>query len=367
MASFTLFDLRREFFRCAVWLVALSLYLFFSPARLSAQSPSKELIDGAKKEGQLTYWGTNGEVALKIFGPFLKRYGLKLEVFDEQANSVAERVITEAQAGTYTPDLLEVSTEWLTFVDAKGLLATDYKWPNVGKWAVKQPLLPKAAFYAVEPRPAIFNTEVLPKSEWPKGPIEKALINPKFNGLAALSTSSEELPLVLAYLWGSADKLNWERSFAFFTRLMEVTKPKAVRGYTGPQKLLAAGEFGVLHFGLFSRAFRDVTAGAPIGVGALDPMIATFSAVAITKHAPHPNAARLVAHWLTTTEGQENKSKIAGSLPLDPTAKSAPAEYAKKWGITADKLIYVPVEVLTNQDSLKKSDEFFRKLVKIRK
>ncbi|HZD41450.1 MAG TPA: hypothetical protein VE131_12050, partial [Terriglobales bacterium] len=47
---------------------------------VSAQEPSKDLIDAAKKEGQVTYWGTNGEVALKIFGPFLKRYGLKLEV-----------------------------------------------------------------------------------------------------------------------------------------------------------------------------------------------------------------------------------------------------------------------------------------------
>ena len=333
----------------------------------SAQGPSDELVAAAKKEGQITYWGTNGEVALKIFSPFLKRYGLKIEVFDEQANSIAERVITESQAGTYTADLLEVSPEWLTFVQAKGLLATDYNWPNVAKWGVKQPLLPSVAFYAAEPRPSIFNTDLISKSDWPRGPIEKVLPNPKYKGMAALSTSSEEFPLLLAYLWGSAEKLNWDRSFAFFRRLIEVTQPKAVRGYTGPQKLLAAGEFGVMHFGLFSRAYRNARDGAPVGVGALDPLISSFSAIAITKNAPHPNAARLAAHWLTTTEGQENKSKIAGSLPLDPKAKSAVADYATKWGITADKLTYVPVEVLTNKDALKKSDEFFRKLIKLRK
>jgi hypothetical protein len=76
--------------------------------------------------------------------------------------------------------------------------------------------------------------------------------------------------MVYAYLWGSADKLNWERSFAFFERLAKVTKPRAVRGYTPSQRLLAAGDFGLLHFGLFSRAFRDARDGAPVGVGAVE-------------------------------------------------------------------------------------------------
>jgi len=367
MRQFRFSTLRNEWWKLFVTLVVVILYSLLASVSVLAQEPPKQLIEAAKKEGQLTYWGTNGEVALKIFAPFLKRYGLKLEVFDEVANSIAERMITEAQAGTYTPDLVEISPEWLTFVDARGLLATDYQWPNVQKWGVKQPLLPKAAFYGADPRPAIFNTNLISKEDWPKGPIEKALINPKFKGLSALSTSSEEFPMLYAYLWGSADKLNWERSFEFFRRLVEITEPKAVRGYTGPQKLLAAGEFGLMHFGLFSRAYRNVKDGAPVGVGAFDPITASPSTLAIPKHAPHPNAARLAAHWITTTEGQEHKSVIGGQLPLDPNAKSAPAEFAKKWGITPDKLSFVPIEVLSNQDALKKSDDFYRKLLRVRK
>ena len=367
MRYFAFASLGSGWLRCLASFSALIAYGLLVSVSALAQEPPKELIEAAKKEGQLTYWGTGGEVALKVYEPFLKRYGLKLEVFDEVANSIAERMITEAQAGTYTPDIVEISPEWLTFVDARGLLATDYEWPNAQKWGVKQPLLPKAAFYAADPRPAVFNTNLISKNYWPKGPVEKALINPKFKGLSALSTSSEEFPMIYAYLWGSADKLNWERSFDFFRRLVEVTEPKAVRGYTGPQKLLAAGEFGLMHFGLFSRAFRNVKDGAPVGVGALDPLVASPSTLAIPKNAPHPNAARLAAYWITTTEGQENKSKIGGQLPLDPKAKSAPAEFAKKWGITPDKLSFVPIEVLTNQDALKKSDEFYRKLLRVRK
>ncbi len=367
MRHLTISILRKGRGTIFVIFAVMILYSLVASRSVLAQEPSKELVEAARKEGQLTYWGTGGEVALKMYEPFLKRYGLKLEVFDEVANSIAERMITEAQAGTYTPDIVEISPEWLTFVDARGLLATDYQWPNAQNWGVKQPLLPKAAFFGADPRPAVFNTKLIAKNDWPKGPIENALINPKFKGLAALSTSSEEFPLLYAYLWGSADKLNWERSFEFFRRLVEVTQPKAVRGYTGPQKLLAAGEFGLIHFGLFSRAFRNVRDGAPVGVGAFEPLVASFSTLAIAKNAPHPNAARLSAHWITTTEGQEQKAKIGGQLPLDPKAKSEPSEYAKKWGITADRLSYVPVEVLSDQSALKKSDDFYRKLLRIRK
>lgn len=106
---------------------------------------------------------------MQIFAPFLKRYGLKLEVFDGSANALVERVITESQAGTYTPDLLNTSLEWLTFVDEKELLASDFKWPNISKWGFKQPLLPKVAVIGIEPRPAIFNMEMIPQKEWPRG------------------------------------------------------------------------------------------------------------------------------------------------------------------------------------------------------
>ena len=104
MESFSLAALRKGFWRCAFSVPAIACYLLLPPAKVLAQEPTKELIEAAKKEGQLTFWSTTGEVALQIFAPFLKRYGLKLEVFDGSANALVERVITEAQAGTYTPE-----------------------------------------------------------------------------------------------------------------------------------------------------------------------------------------------------------------------------------------------------------------------
>lgn len=99
MTSFAPSNLTKTFWRCACSFLAIICYLLLTPAKVSAQEPTKELIETAKKEGQLAFWSTTGEVALQIFAPFLKRYGLKIEVFDGTANALVERVITEAQAG----------------------------------------------------------------------------------------------------------------------------------------------------------------------------------------------------------------------------------------------------------------------------
>jgi hypothetical protein len=42
-------------------------------------------------------------VALQIFEPFLKRYGLKLQVFYGTANALVERVIAEAAKSQILP------------------------------------------------------------------------------------------------------------------------------------------------------------------------------------------------------------------------------------------------------------------------
>jgi hypothetical protein len=55
---------------------AIAFYLLLPPAQVFAQQPTKKLIEAAKKDGQLTFSSTTGEVALQIFAPFLNRHGL---------------------------------------------------------------------------------------------------------------------------------------------------------------------------------------------------------------------------------------------------------------------------------------------------
>jgi len=63
----------------------------------------------------------------------------------------------------------------------------------------------------------VYNTKLVPPNEVPK--FWEDMTDPKWTGKTMLSRSSEDLPAQLAFLWGQGRKLNWERSFDFFTKL----------------------------------------------------------------------------------------------------------------------------------------------------
>lgn len=344
-------------------LAAVALFGVWTGVAGAGDAP-QDLVDAAKKEGKLVYWGTDGETAPKFAKKFEAKYPFmkgKIEFWDAKSNEVIERVITEAKAGRYSPDFISVSEDWLNRLLEAGLLLKN-DWSNVKAWGGKvQPDHGMWANASIDPRPAYYNTEVIKPADGPKS-IE-GLINPKYKGLSALSDASEEFPFVYAYLWRDGNKLNWEKSFDFFRKLVETTKPAVVNGYTGPTRLLAAGEFGLMHIGLFSRAYQVLKKGAPLAFVPLKPMYGSVRSFAIPKNSPHPNAAKLFAHWMTTTEGSIEYANLLGKFPYDPTAENAqPVKVAKKYGMTRDIVNRIPTDAW-NKSETEKSAAFYYKLL----
>src|SRR3970040_2212394 len=94
---------------CAVMLTGI----YGSPA-FAADAP-KALVDAAKKEGKLVYWGTDAETAPKIVKSFEAKYPFmkgNIEFWDANSNEVVERVVTEAKAGRFSPDFISMSEDW---------------------------------------------------------------------------------------------------------------------------------------------------------------------------------------------------------------------------------------------------------------
>lgn len=345
--------------------VGLVFWLSGGPA--AAGDPPKELVEAAKKEGKLIYWGTDAETGPKFSKAFEAKYPFmkgKIEFWDAKSHEVIERIITEAKAGRFSADFISISEDWLNRLTEAGLLLK-YDWANVKAWGGDvQPDHGMWANVSIDPRPAVYNSEVIRPGDAPKS--LEGLINPKYKGLSALSDASEEFPFIYAYLWRKGNKLNWERSFDFFQRLVKTTKPAVVNGYTGPTRLLAAGEFGLMHIGLFSRAYQMLKKKAPLGLVPLDPMYGSVRSFAIPKNAPHLNAAKLYAHWITTTEGSVAYADFLGKFPYDPTAESAkPVQVAKKHGITRKMIHRIPTEAWTKKDT-EKSAAFYYKLLGLR-
>jgi len=334
---------------------------------LFAADPPKALVDAAKKEGKLIYWGTDAETAPKIVKSFEAKYPFmkgNIEFWDANSNEVVERVVTEAKAGRFSPDFISMSEDWYNRLQEAGLLM-QHDWSNVKAWRTDvQPDHGLWANVSIDPRPAYYNTEVLKPADAPKS--LEGLINAKYKGMSALSSASEEFPFIYAYFWRQGNKLAWDKSFDFFRRLVETTRPQIVDGYTGPTRLLAAGDFGLFHIGLFSRAYQMLNKGAPLALVPLDPMYGSVRAFGILKNAPHPNAAKLYAHWITTPEGSVNYANLLGKFPYDPSAANAkPVQIAKKNGITRAMLHRIPTEAWTKADT-EKSATFFYKLIKFK-
>lgn len=347
--------------------ITLGVYCLLLLSSVSASEPPKELVEAAKKEGKLVYWGTDAETAPKFSKAFEEKYPFmkkKIEFWDAKSHEVVERIITEAKAGRYSADFISISEDWLNRLQEAGLLAR-YDWPNVEAWKVD--VHPQHGLWvnvSIDPRPAVYNTEMISPGKAPKD--LEGLIDPKWKGLSALSDASEEFPFIFAYLWRKGDKLNWEKSFDFFRRLVKTTEPAVVRGYTGPTRLLAAGEFGLFHIGLFSRAYQMIKKGAPIGLVPVSPLYGSVRSFAIPKHAPNPNVAKLFAHWMTSTEGSVTYADFLGKFPYDPSAEKAkPVQVAKKYGINRRDVIRIPTEAW-NKETTDKSADFYYKLLGIK-
>ncbi|MCH8055107.1 MAG: extracellular solute-binding protein [Deltaproteobacteria bacterium] len=357
-------DKKKGSYGLVMLMILVGFYLLISAHVTTAAEPSKELIEAAKREGELMYWGTDAETAPKFSKVFVKKYPFmkgKIQFWDAKSHEVVERIITEAKAGRYSADFISISEDWLNRLQEAGLLARS-DWPNVERWGVD--VHPQHGLWvnvAIDPRPAVYNTEMIPPSKAPK--TLEGLINPKWKGTSALSDASEEFPFIFAYLWRKGNKLNWEKSFDFFRRLVKTTKPAVVRGYTGPTRLLVAGEFGLFHIGLFSRAYQMIKKGAPVGLVPVSPLYGSVRSFAIPKHAPNPNAAKLFAHWMTTTEGSITYANFLGKFPYDPSAgKAKPVKVAKKYGINRSDVIRIPTDAWNKKDTDKSADFYYRLL-----
>ena len=92
-------------------------------------------------------------------------------------------------------------------------------------------------------------------------------------------------------------------------------------GLTLSLNLVIAAEIPASVYGQSLRAQQLKEKGAPVDWVPLDPYIAAINSIAVTSHAPHPNAARLFVDFILSKEGQmliANLSRIPSRLDVEP-------------------------------------------------
>ena len=322
---------RKAFLTIAIFITGVMLGATSTPA---AGQSLDELYKLALKEGgTLNFYATLAQInAEKILPVFEKRFpGIKVNHVDATADKLAARAITEARGGRVISDIFQMALEnVLQVIDQK--LVVDWLPPE----AAAYPANFKAANWLAADMVIItasWNTSLVKKEDEPKQFDDFA--DPKWKGKLIAEARDVELLIGLA----KHKYKNDEKAFDF-VRKLAANNIEFHKGHSELAEFLVAGQAAACVTCYAHHYPPRIKKGAPLGY-MLTEGIATITANALAKDAPHPNTARLFYRWSASEEGQKAYA-AGGRLPphpkVEPVEKIRPAtlypigtEEIKEW------------------------------------
>lgn len=279
-------------------LLSLFAIYFLSFLDPSFVLPDERIIEGAKKERELVLYSgmtvADGKALLEAFEkkyPFIKARhqrssGARL-IAQMQIEQRTRKYLWDVyvQAGLETYVLLEEG-HFAAYDSPERRYFPDGHKDAEGYWTTiyTTPMLPS------------YNKKLVAPGEAPKDYSD--LLDLKWKGKLGFDPRDVEWYANLKKIWG-ADKT---RRFFLGLKGQEINLRQGRALLT---ELLGAGEFAILVNNYLQNAVEAKEKGSPIDWLALDPVIEGVGAVAINRHAPHPNAARLFVDFCLSKEGQE--------------------------------------------------------------
>lgn len=281
----------------------------------------EELHKAAIKEGgTVNFYGTLAQInAERILPVFEKRFpGMKVNHVDATADKLAARAITEARGGRVLADVFQMALEnVLQVIDQK--LTVDWLPPEAAAYPAnfKESNWLAADMVIIT---AAWNTSQVKKEDEPKQFDDFA--DPKWKGKMIAEGRDVELLIGLA----RHKYKNDEKAFDFIRKLA-ANNVEFHKGHSELAEFLVAGQAAACITCYAHHYPPRIRKGAPLGY-MLTEGIATITANALAKDAPHPNAARLFYRWSASEEGQKAYAE-GGRLPphpkVEPKEKIRPA------------------------------------------
>jgi iron(III) transport system substrate-binding protein len=265
---------------------------------LKAQSQPKEVIEGAKKEGQLVFYsGIPIPDAQAILSALERQYPfIKTTFYRSTGPALVSRIQTEQRAGSHIWDVMN-STGFEPYVLLEQGYFAKYDSPerrvfpeghkdNEGYWATMY----------TSPMIVSYNTRLVSSADLPRDYVD--LLQPKWKGRLGLDSSDFEWYANLRKIWGA------EKAQKFLEGLKR-QEVRLVQGRALLTELLTGGEIAILVNNFLQNAIEAKRKGSPVEMLALDPVVSAAGLVGINKLAPHANAAKLFVDFVLSKEGQE--------------------------------------------------------------
>ena len=222
------------------------------------------------------------------------------------------RILTEEQANKHNFDVLS-STSAHLLVPAG--LALNYAPPNAV--AVDPDYKDKAGNWLG--LYANWNTIQVNTDKVKKGEITKYedIANPKWKGLVAIDATDYDWYAGLVSLRGQ------QATDELLRKIVQTTGVTVVDGHGNLNDALVAGQYAIALNQFLNQAERSKRQGAPTDWIAIEPVVVQLGKLAVSKNAPHPNAAKLMANFLLSSDAQKyftTRGRITSRIdvPNDP-------------------------------------------------
>ncbi len=305
-------------------LAALVAVLLVACGNVNAQAPGDAsaiyLYQGADREAQLVakaraegtllfYTSMAPSESNRLAQAFEKKYGIKVQVWRNLSEAVLQRALAEAQARRHSVDVIETNGPEVDALAKEGVVAEFFS-PHVTSL---RPFAVPAHRKWVSDRVNLFvvgyNTMKVKREDIPAS--YEGFLDPKWKGKLAIEATDQEWLGALIKFWGEP------RGMDFFRKLA-AQKPELRKGHVLLAQLIAAGEIPVGLTAYSANMDSIKEKGGPVDWVAVEPLVGRPQGLAVTKNAPHPNAALLFADFVLSPEGME----LLGAMGRVPTSKN---------------------------------------------
>ncbi|OPX09605.1 ABC transporter substrate-binding protein [Mycobacterium sp. AT1] len=286
---------------------------------LSGQERTDTLLDLAKKDGALSLYTSNTDMDALVKA-FESKYGLKVETYRANSETVLQRILQESSANYQGADLVETNAGELNALQSEKLLS-NYE------GALRDKVRPegqKDGWTADRFNAFVvgWNTQKVAPGTEPTS--LKDLVAPQWRNRVGLEIGDVDW-FAAMHDYYKSQGMSEDEVMGFFRQL--AANSKITKGHTVMGELLSAGQFDV-GASIYSHTVDNAAAkGAPVAWKVADkpvqPVVLRPNGAGLIKSAKHPAAAMLFMDFLLT-DGQQQiaEANRIGAIPTadDPLA-----------------------------------------------
>ncbi|CAN5911276.1 extracellular solute-binding protein [soil metagenome] len=286
-----------------------------------AQKITPALIEGAKKEGKVSwYTSVDLPVAEKIAKAFEAAYpGVSMKVERSGAERIFQRISQEAQSKISNCDVVNSSDAAHLIIWKRASVLASYLPEDVAQHFPKEHWDPDGMYasWRVTLSPIAYNTSLVKAEEAPKG--FNDLLDARWTGKLVKAHPGYSGTIMTA-----TQQLSRDLGWSFFEKLAK-QKVMQVQSAADPPKKVTAGERAVMADGTEYMVNLLKSRGEPIEeVYAVEGTPLVTGPSAVMAAAPNPNAARLFYAWSMTAEAQQLNVDVGALRSVHALVKDRP-------------------------------------------